>query len=85
MTGPEWRERNMNVQQPFSNRTAPVLPVVIKPLVYCAFRVAEQAEYGQEAGVVMCAVFASEVIEEMPFCYQHGLVIQAALESEGSG
>ncbi len=73
------------VQQPFSGEVKPVLPVVIKPLVYCEFRVAERSEYGEAGDVSVCAVFASEVIAEMPFCYQHGLVIQAALAAEGGG
>jgi len=54
-------------------------------LVYCAFRVTpsitEYADHKFE--VFMCAVFASEIIHEMPFCYSHGLVIQSALEGEG--
>ncbi len=72
------------MQQPFTGSTQPLLPKVIKPLVYCEFRVSERgAEYSEPDHVSGCAVFASEVIHEMAFCYQHGLVIQAALVAEG--
>ncbi len=60
----------------------PPLPEVIKPLKYCEFRVFSQADYAQAADVELCPVFASEVIHEMYFCYQHGLVIQLALGTE---
>ncbi len=71
---------------PFASpQQPPALPVVLKPLRYCEFRTAEQAQYGETADVVLCAVFASEVIEQMCFCYQHGLIIQDALVKEHGG
>lgn len=61
----------------------PPMPTVIKPLVYCNFRVTSAMEYGeQKQEVTLCGVFASEIIHEMEFCYVHGLVIQNALEAE---
>ncbi len=74
------------MQSPFVRQPLPDLPVVLKPLVYCEFRVAEsQGEWNQANDVTMCPVFASEVIEEMPFCFMHGQIIQQALEAEGGG
>ncbi len=74
------------MQSPFMQPQPQAMPIVIKPLVYCEFRVAEATEgYGQTPDVSMCAVFASEVIEEMAFCFQHGQIIQAALFAEGGG
>ncbi len=71
-------------QSPFIRPVEPPpMPTVIKPLVYCAFRSATAMEYGEsQVSVTLCAVFASEIIQEMPFCYAHGLVIQNALEAE---
>ncbi len=74
------------MQSPFIQQVQPQLPIVIKPLRYCEFRVIhETREYTTPPEVNLCAVFASEVIEEMSFCYQHGLVIQAALAAESGG
>ncbi len=74
-------------QSPFLRPTEPPpMPTVLKPLVYCGFRVASAMEYGDhKSEVTQCAVFASEIIQEMAFCYQHGLIIQNALEAEQSG
>ncbi len=72
-------------QSPFARPPEPPpLPSVIKPLKYCEFRVtnSEQYAYNQTAEVNLCPVFASELILDMYFCYQHGLVIQQALGTE---
>ncbi len=72
------------MQSPFARQEPQALPVVLKPLVYCQFRVVEASgEWNQSSEVSLCAVFASEVISEMAFCYQHGQIIQQALEREG--
>ncbi len=72
-------------QSPFIRPTEPPpMPTVLKPLVYCQFRVAATMEFGDnKQEVALCAVFASEIIHEMEFCYMHGLIIQNALEAEG--
>ncbi len=78
------------MQQPMPGQAqfmAPVqvpLPRVIRPLRYCDFRSASQGEYGEMPEVTDCAVFASEEIDTMSFCFQHGQVIQAALVQEES-
>jgi len=74
------------MQSPFIRPQPVDLPMVLKPLVYCEFRVSDaMVEYGQVSGVELCAVMATEIIHEMAFCFNHGLVIQAALLSEGGG
>ncbi len=75
------------MQSPFAvPQPLPAVPVVLKPLRYCEFRHAESVEYGQGVpDVGECAVFASEIIEGMPFCFQHGQIIQAALAEEAGG
>ncbi len=74
------------MQQPFAqpDPTPPkIVPVL--PLRYCEFRTASQ-EYGETAPeVTICAVMASEVIEEMSFCNSHGEVIVNALRSLQEG
>ncbi len=60
----------------------PPLPEVIKPLKYCEFRVGTGQEYDTRMDVNLCPVFASEVIHEMYFCYQHGQIISQALGVE---
>ncbi len=73
-------------QSPFARPAEPPpMPTVIKPLVYCMFRVsAATSEYGDvRSDVTKCPVFASEEIHDMYFCYSHGIVIQNALETEG--
>jgi len=73
-------------QSPFIRPTEPPpMPTVLKPLRYCEFRIASTMEYGDKVQeTTFCAVFASEIIHEMAFCYVHGLVIQNALEAEVS-
>ncbi len=75
-------------QSPFARPPdPPPLPEVIKPLRYCEFRIAvgQQGNYDTSHEVNLCPVFASEVIQEMYFCYMHGLVIQHALGQEQGG
>ncbi len=73
------------MQQPF----APLNPeprkvVPVLPLRYCEFRTASQ-EYGESSDVSLCAVMASEVIEEMSFCMSHAEVIVTALRALQGG
>lgn len=69
------------LQQPFSQPEAqPPKPEPLLPLRYCEFRTSTQ-EYGDTSPeVYSCATFASDVVEEMPFCYQHAQVILNAIE-----
>ncbi len=63
----------------------PTKVVPVLPLRYCEFRTASQ-EYGETTPeVVLCAVMASEVIEEMSFCLQHGTVVATALQNLRGG
>jgi len=71
------------MQQPFSVPEPPK-PVPVLPLRYCEFRTATQ-EYGDQGEVVMCATFASDVIEGMAFCMRHAEVIVNALEGLKEG
>ncbi len=72
------------MQSPFARQEPTALPIVIKPLAYCEFRVSENSgEWNQVTEVSLCPVFASEKISGMAFCYQHGQIIQQALEAEG--
>ncbi len=69
------------MQQPFRQEAVPPKPVPVLPLRYCEFRTATQ-EYGEGAAEVnICAIFASEVIEEMSFCHAHAEVIVNALRT----
>ncbi len=70
------------MQQPFSQpEVQPPKPEPILPLRYCEFRTASQ-EYGEsQADVTICATFASDIIEEMPFCFQHSTLITSALQN----
>jgi len=75
------------MQSPFMQPTGPpAIPTVIKPLRYCEFRItnlyAGQGDGAPDSDVEICAVFASEVIEGMPFCFRHGEIISKALEQE---
>ncbi len=74
------------MQQPFAQPDpAPRKIVPVLPLRYCEFRTASQ-EYGDATpDVTMCAVMASEVIEEMSFCNTHGEVIVNALRNLQEG
>jgi len=59
-------------------RPEPVnLPPVLKPFRYCEYRT-QAMEGGQE----LCDVFASEVIEGMPFCSGHARYVEAELDKE---
>ncbi len=74
------------MQSPFIQQVPPQLPVVIKPLKYCEFRQLQEHRTDYTSpDVTTCPVFASEKIEGMFFCYQHGLVILAALAAESGG
>ncbi len=70
------------LQQPFSQPEAkPPKVEPVLPLRYCEFRTASQ-EYGDTSpDVGVCATFASDVIEEMPFCAAHAEVIISALRA----
>ncbi len=72
-------------QSPFSQQVPAPIPRVIKPLHYCEFRVIQESrsDYNTAPDVVVCPVMASELIEEMYFCFNHGAIIQAALFAEG--
>ncbi len=71
---------------PFAQPEAePPKVIPILPLVYCEFRTAHQ-EYGEGApDIVLCAVMASELVEEMPFCLQHGTIVANALQNLRGG
>ncbi len=70
------------MQSPFIRPEVAPQPTVLKPFRYCEFRVSEQS-YGEDSAVTVCPVMASDLIEEMPFCYAHAQLIIAALEAEG--
>lgn len=69
------------VQSPFEQKVPLVLPKVLKPFVYCEFRVEDRSDYGTD--VQLCATLACAVIFEMHFCVQHAQVIEEALAGEG--
>jgi len=64
----------------FSMNLPPAKPTVIKPLVYCEFRVAVGDFNDKEVGV--CEVFASAVLEGMAFCSVHAELISIELAKE---
>ncbi len=65
--------------QPFQQEAQPPKVEPLLPLRYCEFRTASQ-EYGDTSpDVSICATFASDVVEEMSFCFQHAQVIVNAL------
>lgn len=67
-------------QSPFLQQQMEILPKVLRPLVYCDFRVETVQDYVAE--VEMCATFACEKIEGMKFCVGHAKVIKAAIAAE---
>ncbi len=74
-------------QSPFARPPEPKpVPPVLKPLVYCQFRTSlASGGYGEQSEVNLCPVFASALIGDMPFCFNHSSVIVAALEAEEAG
>ncbi len=71
-------------QSPFSYNAPPSKPLVLKPLVYCEFRVSS-GDF-QDRMVNVCDIFASAVVEEMTFCSVHAEVILIELAKEvGNG
>lgn len=72
-----WR---MNQQSPFIQTAPVVIPAVLKPLVYCEFRI-ETREYS-DVEVTLCATFACVVIHKMSFCMAHSAQIEEALRGE---
>lgn len=76
----ESKEEYQMLQQPFSQPEAqPPKVEPLLPLRYCEFRTSSQ-EYGDASPEVnICATFASDVVEEMSFCFQHAQIIVAAL------
>lgn len=62
---------------PFSVRMPEAPPAVLKPFVYCAYRVTDE-----QGTVEICASLAATVLHEMPFCYGHGKLIQIGLDQE---
>ncbi len=67
-----------NHDSSFGMAMAPKPPKVLRPLVYCGYRVKD----AQTGAVDVCDVLACGVIEEMPLCTHHGPLIQRGLESE---
>ncbi len=69
------------LQQPFSQPEAqPPKVEPVLPLRYCEFRTATQ-EYGDTSPEVsICATFASDIIQEMPFCAAHAEIIIGAMQ-----
>lgn len=66
------------MQQPFTQPEPPKVEPIL-PLRYCEFRTTSQ-EYGEASPEVnICATFASDIVEEMNFCFQHAQVITQAL------
>ncbi len=67
----------------FMRTPPPPPPPVLKPLVYCEFRIVEPAEYGSSGqSVIKCAVFACTAEFGLPLCIQHAEFIQGELEHE---
>lgn len=64
-----------HLASPFRQRVPEVLPEVLKPLRYCEFRT--------DGG--LCPIFACVDVLEMAFCFHHGKLIVAELQSEGAG
>ncbi len=65
------------VQSPFGQVAPVVVAPVLKPFVYCEFRVENREDYGVD--VQLCPTLACAEIHGMKFCMAHGREVEIAL------
>ncbi len=70
-------------QSAFAQHVPQAVPVVLKPFVYCEYRV--ESREGMDVETWLCATLACAEIHGMKFCVQHAIVIEQALAGEVTG